>query len=52
MEEEAIAATNEVVNDPQLQDVDTVAVPRYSNPLYPMTASLFVKIGAAPIAAP
>ena len=44
VEEEAIAATNAVVGDPQLQSEQSVGVPRYSNSLYPMNATLFVKI--------
>ncbi len=44
VEEEAIAATNAVLNDPQLQSEKTLGVPRYSNSLYPMNASLFIKI--------
>ena len=44
VEAEAIAATNAVLDDPQLQSVETLGVPRYSNPLYPMNAKLFVKI--------
>ena len=44
VEEEAIAATNAVLNDPQLQSEETLGVPRYTNSLYPMNASLFVKI--------
>ena len=44
VEEEAIAATNAVLDDPQLQSVETLGVPRYSNSLYPMNATLFVKI--------
>ncbi len=44
VEEEAIAATNTVVDDPQLQSEETVGAPRYSNSLYPMNATLFVKV--------
>ena len=44
VEEEAIAATNAVLDDPQLQSEETLGVPRYSNSLYPMNAKLFVKI--------
>ncbi len=44
VEEEAIAATNAVLDDPQLRSVETLGVPRYSNSLYPMNATLFVKI--------
>ncbi|HET9059256.1 MAG TPA: glycosyltransferase family 39 protein [Acidimicrobiales bacterium] len=43
---EGIAATNVVTNDPSLQEVAGIAVPRYSNPLYPVAAKLFVKVGA------
>ncbi|MGA3218343.1 MAG: glycosyltransferase family 39 protein [Acidimicrobiales bacterium] len=44
VEEEAIAATNAVLDDPQLQSEKTLGVPRYSNSLYPMNATLFIKI--------
>ena len=44
VEEEAIAATNAVLDDPQLQSKKTLGAPRYSNSLYPMNATLFVKI--------
>jgi hypothetical protein len=40
---EGIAANWVVVNDPQLTPVVTEDVPRYSDPLYPMRATLFVK---------
>jgi len=39
-----IAANQVVVDDPQLRAVVTEGVPRYSNPLYPMTAALFLKV--------
>ena len=42
VEEEAIAATNAVLDDPQLQSVETLGVPRYSNSLYPMNAGTLV----------
>jgi 4-amino-4-deoxy-L-arabinose transferase-like glycosyltransferase len=44
VEEEAIAATNAVLDDPQLQSEVTLGVPRYSDALYPMNAKLFVKV--------
>ena len=43
VEAEAIAANQAVLDDPQLQPITTEDVPKYSNPLYPMQASLFVK---------
>lgn len=45
VEAEAIAANQVVLDDPELQAVATENVPRYSNPLYPMRATLFVKTG-------
>jgi hypothetical protein len=36
-----------VLEDPDLQEVLSVGVPQYSNPLYPMSAILFVKIKPA-----
>ena len=46
VEAEAIAANQTVLNDPQLQPEVTELVPKYSDPLYPMEASLFVKTGS------
>jgi mannosyltransferase len=43
VEAEAIAANQTVLNDPQLQPQVTELVPKNSDPLYPMEASLFVK---------
>jgi mannosyltransferase len=43
VEAEAIAANQVVLDDPQLRAEVTEGVPRYSRPLYPMRASLFVK---------
>jgi hypothetical protein len=47
VEAEAIAANAVVLADPDLQEVVTEGVPQYSNPLYPMSAILFVKIKPA-----
>jgi hypothetical protein len=44
VEAEAIAANQVILNDPQLRAEVTEGVPRYSSPLYPMRASLFVKM--------
>ncbi len=44
VEAEAIAANAVVLADPDLQEEVTERVPQYSNPLYPMSAILFVKI--------
>jgi len=41
------AADRLVADDPGLRALRSLGVPRYSNPLYPMTATLFVKIGRA-----
>jgi 4-amino-4-deoxy-L-arabinose transferase-like glycosyltransferase len=41
---EGIAANQVVEDDPQLQFETTEPVPQYSDPLYPMTASLFRKL--------
>lgn len=41
---EGVAANQVIVTDPQLRAEVTEPVPRYSDPLYPMTATLFVKI--------
>lgn len=46
VEAEAIAANQVVLDDPQLLNEVTEGVPQYSNPLYPMRASLFVKINS------
>ena len=46
VEAEAIAANQVILDDPQLRAVVTEGVPRYSRPLYPMRASLFVKMAA------
>jgi hypothetical protein len=46
VEAEAIAANQVILDDPQLRAVVTEGVPRYSRPLYPMRASLFVKTTA------
>jgi len=46
VEAEAIAANQVILDDPQLRAVVTEGVPRYSRPLYPMRASLFVKTAA------
>ncbi|HTT92939.1 MAG TPA: glycosyltransferase family 39 protein [Acidimicrobiales bacterium] len=43
VEAEAIAANQVILDDPQLRAEVTENVPRYSQPLYPMRASLFVK---------
>ena len=43
---EGIAANQAVLDDPQLIPEVTEPVPRYSDPLYPMKATLFVKIAA------
>lgn len=43
VEAEAIAADDYVTSDPALSEVRALGVPRYSNPLYPMEATLFVK---------
>jgi mannosyltransferase len=47
VEAEAIAANQVILDDPQLRAEVTEAVPRYSQPLYPMRASLFVKTAMA-----
>ncbi|MGD0808217.1 MAG: glycosyltransferase family 39 protein [Acidimicrobiales bacterium] len=47
VEAEAIAANAAVLADPDLQEVVSDGVPQYSNPLYPMTVILFVKIKPA-----
>jgi len=47
VEAEAIAANAAVLEDPDLQEEVTEGVPHYSNPLYPMSAILFVKIRPA-----
>ena len=47
VEAEAIAATTAVLTDPQLQYIIKEGVPQGSSPLYPMTATLFVKIQTA-----
>jgi hypothetical protein len=47
VEAEAVAANAAVVDDPDLQEERHEAVPPYSNPLYPMSAILFVKIKPA-----
>lgn len=47
VEAEAIAANQVVFDDPQLRAEVTEDVPKYSQPLYPMRASLFVKTAAA-----
>ncbi len=41
---EGVAANQVVVGDPRLAKVAYQGVSRYSNPLYPMTATLFVKV--------
>ncbi len=41
---EGVAANQVVVDDPRLAKVAYQGVSRYSNPLYPMTATLFVKV--------
>jgi mannosyltransferase len=41
---EGVAANQVVLADPELVPKLTENVPRYSNPLYPMTATLFVKV--------
>jgi mannosyltransferase len=43
VEAEAIAANQVILDDPQLRAEVTEDVPRYSQPLYPMRATLFVK---------
>jgi uncharacterized membrane protein len=43
VESVATAANQAVLEDPELQEQVTEGVPRYSNPLYPMSAVLFVK---------
>ncbi|MGH9106061.1 MAG: glycosyltransferase family 39 protein [Acidimicrobiales bacterium] len=40
-----VAANRAVLEDPQLVAEVTEGVPKYSHPLYPMTATLFVKVG-------
>lgn len=50
VEAEAIAANQIVLNDPQLQPEITDVVPKYSDPLYPMEASLFVKTSSGGLA--
>jgi mannosyltransferase len=40
----AIAADDFVAGDPQLREVQQAGVPAYSEPLYPMEATLFVKV--------
>ena len=50
VEAEAIAANQTVLNDPQLQPEITEVVPKYSDPLYPMEASLFVKTSSGGLA--
>jgi mannosyltransferase len=47
VEAQAVAANQVVLEDPDLQEVLSVGVPQYSNPLYPMSAILFVKIKPA-----
>jgi hypothetical protein len=47
VEAEAIAANAVVLEDPDLQEEVSEGVPQYSNPLYPMSAILFVKIKPA-----
>jgi hypothetical protein len=46
-EAEGIAANQAVVNDAQLLREVTEPVPRYSDPLYPMTATLYEKVRTA-----
>jgi len=46
VEAEGVAANHIVVSDPDLSEEEFLPVPRYSNPLYPMTAVLFVKLGS------
>lgn len=41
---EGVAANQAVLGDPNLRAVVTESVPRYSNPLYPMTATLFERV--------
>jgi len=43
VEAEAVAANQVVLSDPALQVVRTETVPRYSDPLYPMRLTIFVK---------
>jgi mannosyltransferase len=43
---EAIAANQVILDDPQLRALVTEGVPRHSRPLYPMRATLFVKMAA------
>ena len=43
VEAEAIAANQVILEDPQLRAEVSEGVPRYSRPMYPMRASLFVK---------
>lgn len=45
---EGIAANNVVTNDPRLQEIASIGVTRYTNPLYPVSAKLFVKVPAKP----
>jgi mannosyltransferase len=47
VEAEAIAANQVVLADPDLQSEESEGVPQYSNPLYPMSAILFVKVEPA-----
>jgi len=47
VEAEGIAANGEVVEDPDLMPEETLVVPSYSVPLYPMTVKLFIKVRAA-----
>jgi mannosyltransferase len=46
VEAEAIAANQVILDDPQLRAEVTEGIPRYSRPLYPVRASLFVKTAA------
>ena len=46
-EERTVFANAVVLADPDLQEDVTEGVPQYSNPLYPMSAILFVKIKPA-----
>jgi 4-amino-4-deoxy-L-arabinose transferase-like glycosyltransferase len=42
--DQAIAADNFVAGDPQLREVRSYGVPRFSDPLYPFVANLFVRV--------
>ncbi|HUB72165.1 MAG TPA: glycosyltransferase family 39 protein [Acidimicrobiales bacterium] len=46
VEAEGVAANQVVIDDPDLLSEETLQIPAYSNPLYPMTVVLFQKVRA------